>query len=69
MFHSQHPTNTVNASAFSARSGSSSFRVEPDRLNGTLLDCRKPSRIVDFTAKLTFCAMCPVAAAYFLLSI
>ena len=28
VFHSQHPTKTVNLSAFSAMSGSSSFSVD-----------------------------------------
>jgi hypothetical protein len=40
--HSQQPTRTVNFSAFSAMSGSSSFSVDPAFSNGTLLEDRKP---------------------------
>ena len=43
--YSQQPTNTVNASAFSAMSGSSSFSVEAAFSYGTLLALRKPSKI------------------------
>ena len=43
LFHFQQPTNTVNFSALSAMSGSSSFSVDGAFLNLTPFDDKNPS--------------------------